>query len=118
VLALVVALVGVYSAVSYAVGRRVKEFGVRMALGARARDVINQVVGEGLITVLAGVAAGVVAALMVGPLLASMLFGVAPRDVSALLFAACTMLLVAGAASALPAWRAARVDPVTALRSD
>jgi hypothetical protein len=117
-LALIVAIVCIYSAVSYSVGRRQREFGIRMALGARVRDVLNQVVAEGLSAVAIGLGVGVGVALVVGPLLASMLFGVAPRDGSALLLAGCSMLLVAGLASLLPAWRASRVDPAIALRAD
>jgi putative ABC transport system permease protein len=117
-LALLVALVGIYSSVAYSVNRRTREFGVRIALGARVRDVVNQVVGEGLRTVTIGVVLGVILSLAAGKLLASMLFGVEPDDVSAMLLSACSMLLIAGAAAVIPAWRAARVDPVTALRAE
>jgi putative ABC transport system permease protein len=118
VLALLVALVGIYSTVSYAVGHRTHEFGVRIALGAQVRDVLNQVVGEGLRVVAVGVAIGTVLALAAGRLIRALLFGVESTDPSAMLLAASTLLLVAGAAALVPAWRAARVDPVTALRAD
>ena len=118
VLALVVALFGIYSAVAYSVGQRTREFGVRIAMGARLRDVVNQVLAEGLRVVLLGVVIGVGLSLAAGRIVASMLFGVAPADPSAMLLAGCTMLLVAGIAALVPGLRAARVNPVVALRSE
>jgi putative ABC transport system permease protein len=117
-LALVVALVGIYSTVSYSVGQRTHEFGVRIALGARLRDVLNQVLGEGLRVVAAGVVVGVALALAAGRLVSAVLYGVEPSDPRAMLLAAGTLLVVAGAAALVPAWRAARVDPNVALRAD
>lgn len=117
-LALLVALVGIYSTVSYTVGQRTHEFGVRIALGARMRDVVNHVLAEGLRVVAIGVAAGILLAMAAGRLVRSLLFGVEASDLSAMLLASCTLLLVAAAAALIPAWRAARVDPVTALRAD
>jgi predicted permease len=117
-LALAVALVGIYSTVSYSVGQRTHEFGVRIALGARVRDVLNQVVGEGVRVVAVGVVAGVVLALAAGRLVAAVLYGVAPSDPGAMLLAALTLLVVAGVAAVVPAWRAARVDPSVALRAE
>jgi putative ABC transport system permease protein len=69
-------------------------------------------------TVAIGVAVGVVLAFATGQLLSSMLFGVEPNDLSAMLFSACALLLVAGAAAVVPAWRASRVDPMSALRTE
>jgi putative ABC transport system permease protein len=117
-LALLVALVGIYSTVAYSVGQRAHEFGVRVALGARINDVLNQVVAEGVRAVTVGIVIGVVLALLGGRLIASMLFGVQPNDMAAMIFSASTMLLVAIVASVIPAWRAARADPVSALRGD
>ena len=117
-LALVVALVGIYSTVAYSVRQRMHEFGVRVALGASLRDVLSQVLGEGMRVVGAGVAVGIVLALAAGKLVRSLLFGVETTDLSAMLLAGCTLLVVAALAALAPAWRAARVDPVTALRSD
>jgi predicted permease len=117
-LALIVALVGIYSTVSYAVRQRTHEFGVRIALGARVRDVLNQVLGEGLRVVAIGVACGILLALAAGRLVRALLFGVDAADPSAMLLSACLLLLVAAVATLLPALRAARVDPVTALRAD
>lgn len=118
VLALLVALVGIYSTVAYGVGQRRHEFGVRVALGARLGDVLNQVVGEGVRVVLAGVGLGVVLTFLTSRLVASLLYGVEPNDVSALILAASTLLLVAIVATLVPAWRAAKADPVQALRGD
>jgi putative ABC transport system permease protein len=117
-LALVVALVGIYSTVSYAVGQRTHEFGVRVALGAQLRDVLNQVLGEGIRVVMVGVAIGIVLSIAAGRLVQSLLFGVEASDPSAMLLASGTLLLTAILAALVPAWRAARVDPVTALRAD
>jgi putative ABC transport system permease protein len=118
VLALLVAVIGIYSTMAHSVGQRTREFGVRMALGANLRDVINQVVGEGMRVIVIGVAIGVVLAIVAGRLVASLLYGVQPTDPSAMLLAAATLLLVAIFAAVIPAWRAARVDPVTALRGE
>jgi putative ABC transport system permease protein len=117
-LALLVALVGIYSSVAYMVGQRTREFGVRIALGAHTRDVVNQVLEEGLRVVAVGVAAGIGLALLAGRLVRSLLFGVETTDVSAMLLAACSLLAVAALAALIPALRAARVDPVVALRAE
>lgn len=118
VLALIVALVGVYSTVSYSVSQRTHEFGVRVALGARVADVLSLVVGEGLRVVALGVAVGVALALAAGKLISALLYGVEPSDPVVMLLVSVTLLIVAAIAALLPAWRAARVDPVTALRAD
>lgn len=118
VLALLVALVGIYSTVAYSVGQRTHEFGVRVALGAKLGDVLNQVVGEGMRVVVFGIALGVVLTMVTSRLVASLLYGVEPNDISAMMLAGSTLLLVAIAASLVPAWRAARVDPVRALRRE
>jgi putative ABC transport system permease protein len=117
-LALLVAIVGIYSSVSYAVNQRTHEFGIRIALGARVRDVLNQVLGEGLRVIAFGVVAGIVLALATGRLVSAMLFGVEPTDLSAMLLASSTLIIVAVLAALVPAWRAARVDPVAALRAE
>ena len=117
-LAMLVAMLGVYSTMSYAVTQRTHEFGVRVALGARVGDVVRQVIGEGLRTVATGVALGIVLALAMGRLVSALLYGVAPRDPTVLALVSVVLLGVAGLAALVPAWRAARADPVTALRSD
>jgi predicted permease len=118
VLALLVAVIGIYSTVSYGVTQRRHEFGVRVALGARISDVLRQVIGEGLRVVTLGVVVGVVLALAAGKLIASLLYGVAPWDPVVMLTVSLILLLVAAVAAFMPAWRAARVDPVTALRME
>jgi hypothetical protein len=118
VLALVVAVIGIYSTVSYGVNQRIHEFGVRIALGAQLSDVLRLVVVRGLRAVAAGVGLGVALALLAGRFIASLLYGVTPSDPVALATVAAALLIVSAMAALIPAWRAARVDPVSALRSD
>lgn len=118
VLALLVAMAGIYSSIAYAVTRRTREFGVRIALGARVSDVLRQVVEESLKVVLIGVAVGIALALAAGRFMAALLFGVQPGDPSILLLVSCMLLVVASVATLVPAWRAARVNPVEALRAE
>jgi putative ABC transport system permease protein len=115
-LALVVAAIGIYSTVSYDVNQRTQEFGIRVALGARLPDVIRHVLFDGLRTVGAGVLLGIVGALFGGRLIASLLFGIAPSNPGIIGAVAVGLLLVAIIASLGPAWRAGRVDPMSALR--
>jgi ABC-type antimicrobial peptide transport system permease subunit len=117
-LAAVVAAVGIYSSVSYGVSQRTHEFGVRAALGANAPSILRQVVAEGVGTVAIGVAAGILLAVAAGRLVASLLYGVSATNPFAMAIAGALLLAVAAVASLVPAWRAARVDPVTALRAD
>jgi predicted permease len=118
ILALLVAIVGIYSTVSYGVGMRTHEFGVRIALGARLGDILRLVLGEGLRTVLIGVGAGVGLAIVSGRLIASLLYGVSPSNPFVMAAVSAALLLVAAAATFVPAWRAGRVDPMIALRSE
>jgi predicted permease len=117
-LALVVAAVGVYSTVTYNVGQRTHEMGIRMALGGRAADLVRLVLGEGLRVAAIGIALGGAVALVSGRLLASLLYGISPRDPAVLAAVALTLFGITAIACLLPAVRAARVDPVTALRSE
>jgi ABC-type antimicrobial peptide transport system permease subunit len=117
-LALVVALVGFYSNISYGVSQRTQEFGVRMALGARVVQVIRQVMGEGLRIVAFGAVAGVVLTLAGGRLLRAMLYGVEPNNPLVLVLVCAGLLTVAALAALIPALRATRVDPVRALNSE
>jgi len=118
VLAALVAAIGVYSSVSYAVSQRTHEFGVRLALGASAGRIVREVVGDGVRTVAVGAAVGVLLALASGRVVAALLYGVSPSNPVAMVVAASVLLIVATVASLAPAWRAGRSDPVTALRSD
>jgi predicted permease len=115
-LSLLLAAVGLYGVMAYAVSQRVNEIGIRMALGAQPRDVLGMVVRQGLIMTAAGLAIGIAAALAAARLVAGMLVNVSASD--PLIFAAAALFLglVALAASYLPACRATKVDAMTALR--
>ncbi|MEJ2080991.1 MAG: hypothetical protein P8Y94_02160 [Acidobacteriota bacterium] len=117
-LALLVSAFGVYGVVSYIVEQSRHEIGVRMALGARPVEAIRHVLGSGLRMVAGGVATGLIAALAVTRFLSHVLFGIGPRDVAT--FAAVSVVLVAVGALAvlIPAARATRVNPITALREE
>jgi len=115
-LALVLASVGIYGVLSYTVSRRVHEIGIRMALGADRREVIELVVGEGMATALMGIAAGLLAALGLTRLLSSMLYSVQPTDPLTFLASAVLLGAVSLIASYIPARRATKVDPMVALR--
>jgi ABC-type antimicrobial peptide transport system permease subunit len=117
-LALVLAAIGLYSVIAYNVAQRTHEMGVRVALGAQARDVIRLIVSEGLRIVLPGVALGAVLALLAGKWIAPLLFQVSPQDPPVLVGVVAILVAVAIVASWLPARRAARVDPNQALRAD
>ncbi|MGH7678110.1 MAG: ADOP family duplicated permease [Gemmatimonadaceae bacterium] len=118
VLALVLAAVGLYSVIAYSVAQRKHELGVRLALGAGRVGIVRLVMTQGLRFALAGVAIGGAAALVIGPRIGPLLFHQSPRDPSVLALAAVVLLGVAGVASCVPAFRAAGVDPRTALQAD
>jgi predicted permease len=115
-LALLLAAVGLYGVMSYAVARRTAEFGVRMALGARRREVLWMMIRESALIVVAGLACGVPLMLAATRLVNGMLFGVSAADPLAIAAATATLTVVALLAAALPALRASRVDPIVALR--
>jgi putative ABC transport system permease protein len=117
-LALLLASVGLYGLMSYAVTRRTSEIGMRMALGAQRRDVLGLIIREVTWLALAGIAAGVPLALAASRLIAGMLFGLSPTDAAPIAFSTVILLGVAILAGYLPARRASRIDPMTALRSE
>jgi putative ABC transport system permease protein len=117
-LALVLAAVGIYSVLSYSVGRRAREIGIRMALGAEVPDVLRLIVVEGMRPALLGMAAGLAAALALGRLLASLLYGVTASDPATLAAVTLVLFAVALLASLLPAYRAARIEPIRAIGAE
>jgi predicted permease len=117
-LALVLACVGLYGLLAYEVARRTREIGIRMAIGAEARNVLTMVVKQGLALALLGAAIGVAVAMGVMRYLKSMLFEVRAYDPTIIVAVAALLLLVALAACVIPARRATTVDPMVALRSE
>ena len=117
-MALLLAMVGLYGTISYGVTLRRPEFGIRKALGAPQGSIVRLVIREVAIVVVAGTAAGAGISLLTTTALDSLLFGLRARDVSTLAFAAILLAAVALAAAYLPARRASRVEPMTALRCE
>jgi predicted permease len=115
-IALLLASIGLFGLMSYSVARRTNEIGVRMALGAQRSDVVRLVMRESITLVAAGVSIGLVAAVAASRLVASLLFGLAATDAVTMLTAVMVMVAVSAVAGYLPARRAARVDPLVALR--
>jgi len=116
ILALGLASVGLYGVLTYAVTQRTKEIGIRMALGAERGHVVRMIVRESLVPVLIGVSIGLAAALALPRLVGSLLYGVAPGDPGSIVLGVVVMLAVSLLAAAIPARRAAHVEPMTALR--
>ena len=116
--ALLLALAGIYGAIAFNVAQRTKEIGVRLALGALGAGVIGMVVRRSLVLASAGIAVGLAVALGASQLIAALLYEVSPRDPLAYFAAAMMLVLAAAVASWLPALRAARVDPMIALRQE
>ena len=117
-LALTLSAIGIYGVLSYLVSRRTREIGIRVAIGARRPDVIRMILGSGLSLALVGITGGIVLAFGITRLLRGLLHGVTPADPATFAAVALLLTLVAILASAVPAWRASRVDPVVALKSE
>jgi len=113
---LILAAIGIYSVLSYSVRRRVQEIGIRLALGARLSDVLRMVIVEGMKPTLLGVTVGIVGALALGRVMSSLIYGVKPTDPLTFLAVAAVLAMVALLATFIPAYRAAKVDPMVALR--
>jgi ABC-type antimicrobial peptide transport system permease subunit len=118
VLALVLASVGIYGVISYVVEERVHEIGIRLAMGARPRDILRLILGRGGRLAGTGVALGLTAAFGLTRLMASLLFGVGAADPLTFIGVALLLTLIALAACSIPALRASRIDPVVALRCE
>jgi putative ABC transport system permease protein len=117
-LGLLLTAIGLYGVVALAVGQRTREIGIRMALGARVPSILSLIVGEGMALALAGLALGLASAMVLSRLLTRFLYGITPSDPATYGLATVLVGGVALAACAIPAWRAARVDPMVALRYD
>jgi putative ABC transport system permease protein len=117
-LALLLAAVGIYSVLAFAVRRRVQEIGIRMALGAQIQDVLRMVLYDGMRPALIGVAIGLAGALALGRVVASLVYGVSATDPATFVAGAGLLAAVALCASLIPAIRATKVDPMTALRDE
>jgi ABC-type antimicrobial peptide transport system permease subunit len=116
--AVALAALGLYGVLSYSIGTRTREFGIRLALGATGGSVIAGVMRDAARTVLPGVAAGLLGGLYLSRFLEALLFGVRPHDPATFAAVAILFLAVAALACYVPAHRAARVDPVVALRAE
>ena len=118
ILALSLSAIGIYGVLSYVVSRRTREIGIRVAIGAGRARVLRMVLRNGLSLALIGIGAGLVLAFGVTRLLSGLLHGVQPADPATFAAVAVALIGVAALASAVPAWRASRVDPVIALKSE
>ena len=116
--ALLLAAIGLYGVIAFGVTRRTREIGVRMALGAERRKVLGLVLRQGMILTVAGLAIGLASALALGRVLTDLVYGIAPNDPVTLSAAAVFLAAVSLTATYLPARRATKVDPMTALRAE
>ena len=116
--AAVLACAGLYGLLAYAVARQTREIGLRLALGAHPRAVTRKVLTDSMVLTAIGVALGLGGALALGRFARGLVFQIAPADPVSIAAAAVLMLVVAALASVIPAWRAARIDPVVALKME
>jgi putative ABC transport system permease protein len=117
-LALLLSAMGVYGVINYSANSRVREVGIRMALGARAGDIVSTIVGQGALSVLVGIGVGIAGALALSRFLSGFLYEVRPTDAGTIWVAAAVYLGVALAAASTPAYRSLRIAPVEALRHE
>jgi putative ABC transport system permease protein len=117
-IALALSAIGVYGVLAYLVSRRTREIGIRLAIGAGRAQVLRLVLGSGLVLALAGIGLGLVLALVAGRFMQTLLYGVSAADPVTFVSVAVMLALVALAASLVPAWRATRVNPVVALKTE
>jgi putative ABC transport system permease protein len=116
--AMIMAVGGIYGITSYSVSQRMQEIGIRLAFGARAGDIVRHILVQGARLVGIGLGIGLIGALVMGQLMAGLLFGVSPVDLRVLLGVIVLLLAVTLLACYLPARRAARIDPMAALRCE
>jgi ABC-type antimicrobial peptide transport system permease subunit len=114
--ALVLASIGIYGLLAFMVGQRSREIGLRMALGARPADILKLIVTKGVVLAGVGIIAGVILSASTASMMASLLYGVRPHDPAVFLVVPLLLFVVAVLASYVPAWRATKVDSMTALR--
>jgi putative ABC transport system permease protein len=117
-LALLLAMVGLFGVLAYAVQQRVRDFGVRRVLGATARDVMWVVVARAVRVIVMGAAIGLILSAALGQTMATLLFGVRPLDLWTFVLVTMIVALTSAVSTIGPAWRATRIDPVTALRGE
>ena len=117
-LALALAAIGIYGVTAYSVGQRRSEIGIRIAMGAQRSDILKLVIGEGMAWIVGGLAVGAALSALLIPALSSLLFGVSPSDPVTFAGSAIFLAAVALFACYIPARRAAKVDPMVALRSE
>ena len=115
---LLISTVGIYGVISFSVARQTKDIGIRVALGARRGQVLGMVLRQGLTLTLAGSAIGLAAAMALSRITASLLYGVSPTDTLTFAAVPAALLTIAAVACLVPARRAARLDPIRALRCE
>ena len=117
-LAMLLAAIGIYSVLSYSVGQRISEIGIRRALGAPAATLVRTVVGDGMKPALVGIVVGLAAAAALGRVMTTLLFGVSPHDAVTFMGVSVAVIGVALLAAVIPAYRATRINPLQALRTE
>ena len=115
-MALLLGAIGLYGVIAYSVSQRIREIGIRIALGGQKQDIVRLVLGQGTKVALIGVVLGISMALVLSHFLSSLLYGVKPTDPLTFLAGTIVLVLIALLACYIPARRATRVDPITALR--